>query len=83
MPGTAVAIVTDVSDKAAVDRLFVGRSIASARSTGWSTTREDRTERHFLEGDEEWWEAFQREFKGRFSASARGQDDGQRETGSH
>ena len=55
--GTAVAIVTDVSDKAAVDRLFdetlerFGAVDVLVNNAGLTDT-----ERHFLEGDEAWWD---------------------------
>ena len=55
--GTAVAIVTDVSDKAAVDRLFdetlerFGAVDVLVNNAGLTNT-----ERHFLDGDEEWWD---------------------------
>jgi 3-oxoacyl-[acyl-carrier protein] reductase len=55
--GTAVAIVTDVSDSAAVDRLFdetlqrFGTVDVLVNNAGLTNT-----ERHFLEGDEEWWD---------------------------
>jgi NAD(P)-dependent dehydrogenase (short-subunit alcohol dehydrogenase family) len=55
--GTAVAIVTDVSDKAAVDRLFdetldrFGTVDVLVNNAGLTNT-----ERHFLDGDEEWWD---------------------------
>ena len=55
--GKAVAIVTDVSDKAAVDRLFdetldrFGTVDVLVNNAGLTDT-----ERHFLEGDEEWWD---------------------------
>ena len=54
---TAVAITTDVSDKAAVDRLFdetlqrFGTVDAIINSAGLVDT-----ERHFLDGDEAWWD---------------------------
>jgi NAD(P)-dependent dehydrogenase (short-subunit alcohol dehydrogenase family) len=54
---TAVAIVTDVSDSAAVDRLFdetlerFGTVDVLVNNAGLTDT-----ERHFLEGDEEWWD---------------------------
>ncbi|MDF3043450.1 MAG: short-chain dehydrogenase [Thermomicrobiales bacterium] len=56
--GTALAIATDVSDKAAVDRLFdqtleqFGTVDVIVNSAGLV-----KTERHFLEGDEAWWDA--------------------------
>jgi 3-oxoacyl-[acyl-carrier protein] reductase len=55
--GTAVAIVTDVSDATAVDRLFdetlqrFGTVDVLVNNAGLTDT-----ERHFLEGDEEWWD---------------------------
>ena len=55
--GTAVAVATDVSDKAAVDRLFdeteqrFGAVDVIVNSAGLTNT-----ERHFLEGDEAWWD---------------------------
>ena len=55
--GTAVAIVTDVSDKAAVDRLFdetlerFGTVDVLVNNAGLTNT-----ERHFLDGDEAWWD---------------------------
>ena len=55
--GTAVAVTTDVSDKAAVDRLFdetlerFGTVDAIVNSAGLVDT-----ERHFLDGDEAWWD---------------------------
>ena len=55
--GTAVAIVADVSDKAAVDRLFdealdrFGAVDVLVNNAGLTDT-----ERHFLDGDEEWWD---------------------------
>lgn len=55
--GTAVAIPTDVSDAAAVDRLFdetlrrFGTVDILVNSAGLINT-----ERHFLEGDEAWWD---------------------------
>ncbi len=55
--GTAIAVTTDVSDKAAVDRLFdqtleqFGTVDVIVNSAGLVNT-----ERHFLEGDEEWWD---------------------------
>lgn len=55
--GTAVAIASDVSDKAAVDRLFAeteqrfGPVDILVNSAGLTNT-----ERHFLDGDEEWWD---------------------------
>jgi NAD(P)-dependent dehydrogenase (short-subunit alcohol dehydrogenase family) len=53
----AVAIVTDVSDKASVDRLFdqtldrFGKVDVLVNNAGLTNT-----ERHFLDGDEEWWD---------------------------
>ena len=55
--GAAVAVTTDVSDKDAVDRLFdqtldrFGTVDAIVNSAGLVNT-----ERHFLEGDEAWWD---------------------------
>ena len=55
--GTALAKTTDVSDKAAVDRLFdetldrFGTIDAIVNSAGLVNT-----ERHFLDGDEAWWD---------------------------
>jgi 3-oxoacyl-[acyl-carrier protein] reductase len=55
--GNAIAIVTDVSDKAAVDRLFdatlqqFGTVDVLVNNAGLTNT-----ERHFLEGDEAWWD---------------------------
>ena len=55
--GRATAIVTDVSDKAAVDRLFdetldrFGTVDVLVNNAGLTST-----ERHFLDGDEEWWD---------------------------
>jgi 3-oxoacyl-[acyl-carrier protein] reductase len=55
--GTAVAIVADVSDTAAVDRLFdetldrFGAVDVLVNNAGLTDT-----ERHFLEGDEAWWD---------------------------
>ena len=55
--GQAVAVVTDVSDKAAVDRLFdetleqFGTVDVLVNNAGLTNT-----ERHFLEGDEAWWD---------------------------
>jgi NAD(P)-dependent dehydrogenase (short-subunit alcohol dehydrogenase family) len=54
---TAVVIVTDVSDKVAVDRLFdetldrFGAVDVLVNNAGLTNT-----ERHFLDGDEEWWD---------------------------
>lgn len=55
--GTAIAIATDVSQKAAVDRLYdevlqrFGTVDVVVNSAGLIDT-----ERHFLLGDEEWWD---------------------------
>src|SRR5919107_4926753 len=55
--GTAVAIVADVSDKAAVDRLFdetlerCGTVDVLVNNAGLTNP-----ERHFLDGDEAWWD---------------------------
>ena len=55
--GSALAVITDVSDKAAVDRLFdrtlerFGTVDAIVNSAGLVNT-----ERHFLDGDEAWWD---------------------------
>jgi 3-oxoacyl-[acyl-carrier protein] reductase len=55
--GTAVAIITDVSDSTAVDRLFdqtlehFGTVDVLVNNAGLTDT-----ERHFLEGDEAWWD---------------------------
>src|SRR5688500_15854491 len=55
--GTAIAIVTDVTDKAAVERLFdetmesFGTVDALVNNAGLTDT-----ERHFLDGNEEWWD---------------------------
>src|SRR5215208_1156209 len=55
--GTAIAITTDVSDKAAVDRLFdetlqrFGAVDVLVNNAGLTNT-----ERHLLDGDEEWWD---------------------------
>jgi NAD(P)-dependent dehydrogenase (short-subunit alcohol dehydrogenase family) len=55
--GRAVAIVTDVSDSAAVDRLFgatldrFGAVDVLVNSAGLTAT-----ERHFLDADEAWWD---------------------------
>ena len=55
--GTAMAIVTDVSDSAAVDRLFdetldrFGVVDVLVNNAGLTNT-----ERHFLDGDEAWWD---------------------------
>jgi NAD(P)-dependent dehydrogenase (short-subunit alcohol dehydrogenase family) len=55
--GAAVAMTTDVSDKASVDRLFdetlerFGTVDAIVNSAGLVNT-----ERHFLDGDEAWWD---------------------------
>src|ERR687890_702618 len=55
--GTGMAIVTDVSDKAAVDRLFdetldrFGAVDVLVNNAGLTNN-----ERHFLDGDEEWWD---------------------------
>jgi 3-oxoacyl-[acyl-carrier protein] reductase len=56
--GTALAITTDVSNKTAVDRLFddtlerFGTVDVIVTSAGLINT-----ERHFLDGDEAWWDA--------------------------
>ena len=55
--GTAVALVADVSDATAVDRLFdetlerFGAVDVLVNNAGLTDT-----ERHFLDGDEEWWD---------------------------
>jgi 3-oxoacyl-[acyl-carrier protein] reductase len=55
--GTAIAIATDVSDKTAVDHLFdqtlerFGTVDVVVNSAGLINT-----ERHFLDGDEAWWD---------------------------
>ena len=55
--GQAIAIITDVSDKASVDRLFdetlhqFGTVDALVNNAGLTNT-----ERHFLDGDEAWWD---------------------------
>jgi len=71
--GEAVAIVTDVSDKAAVDRLFdetlqrLGTADVLVNNAGLTDTV-----RHFLEADEEWWDKIQAvNLKGTFLCSLR------------
>jgi 3-oxoacyl-[acyl-carrier protein] reductase len=55
--GTAIGVVGDVSDRAAVDRLFdetlarFGTVDILVNNAGLTNT-----ERHFLEGDEAWWD---------------------------
>ncbi|MFN8592040.1 MAG: glucose 1-dehydrogenase [Thermomicrobiales bacterium] len=55
--GEAIAVTTDVSDKAAVDRLFdetmgkYGTVDVLVNNAGLTNT-----ERHFLDGDEAWWD---------------------------
>ena len=55
--GNAIAVVTDVSDKDAVDRLFdetlsrFGTVDVLVNNAGLTNT-----ERHFLDGDEAWWD---------------------------
>ena len=55
--GEAIAVVADVSDKAAVDRLFdetverFGTVDVLVNNAGLTNT-----ERHFLDGDEAWWD---------------------------
>jgi NAD(P)-dependent dehydrogenase (short-subunit alcohol dehydrogenase family) len=71
--GEAVAIMTDVSDKAAVDRLFdetlqrFGTVDILVNNAGLTDTV-----RHFLEGDEAWWDKIQAvNLKGTFLCALR------------